>query len=159
MTGKGSPPPVLLNLTASVPPVDLGLRTTIVYDGPGPWKRDALWDEYVVTIHNRSDKAVTLTGAVLVDFAGTGWTPGSDPWDLEKESQTLEQRYQRAGVAFARSSIPHALIAGAGVATEASGGIIAGGVATVAAVSVVALPVYYVVVWEVNHKNNAAVSA
>ena len=159
MTGKDAPGPTLLELTASNPPLDLALRTTIVYNGPGSWKNDALWDEYVVQIRNRGENTVTLTGAVLADFAGAGVLPGDDPWVLEKESQTLEQRYERAGVAFARGSIPHGLIAGASAVTATSGGIVAGSVATVAAASVIALPVYYVVVWRVNHTNKAAVNS
>jgi hypothetical protein len=159
MTGKDSPPPVLLTLGTSRPPIDLNLRAAIIYEGPGSWKRDALWDEYVVTIRNRGDQPVTLTGASLVNLSGSSEAPGSDPWDLEKASQTLEQRYRRAGIAFARGSVPRAILAGASSATAASGGVIAGGVAAAAAVSVVALPVYYVVVWKLNGRNKAAVNA
>jgi hypothetical protein len=118
-----------------------------------------LWDEYVVTIHNQSEEVVTVSGVTLTDFAGAIRAPGVDPWALEKESQSLEQRFHRTGVAFARSATPRVLITGASVATGASGGLIAGGIATAAAVSVVALPVYYVVVLKVNHTNKAAVLA
>jgi hypothetical protein len=159
MTGKDAEPPALLNLSTSQPPLHLDLRAAIIYDGPGSWKRDALWDEYVVTIRNQGEQTVTLAGASLVDLAGSVHMPGDDPWDLEKASQTLEQRYRRAGVAFARGSVPRVLLTGASATTAASGGIIAGGVATVAALSVVALPVYYVVVWKLNGRNKAAVNA
>jgi CDP-diacylglycerol--serine O-phosphatidyltransferase len=100
---QDTPPPVPLNLVAAQPPIELALRTVIVYNGPGSWKREALWDEYVVTIHNRGAKPLTIAASALVDFTGASHAPGVDPWTLEKESQTLEQRYQRAGVAFSRS--------------------------------------------------------
>jgi hypothetical protein len=158
MTAQGGPAPDLLNLTASVPPLNVGLRATIVYNGPGSWKNDALWDEYVVTIQNDGDAELSVTGAALVDFGGARCAPGDDPWELEKDSQTLEQRYRRAGVAFARGAVPRALVTGAAMATAASGGVIAGGVAAVAVVSVVALPVYYVVVLKENHRNKLAVN-
>jgi len=152
-------PPVPLNLAAAQPPIELALRTVIVYNGPGSWKREALWDEYVVTIHNQNAQPLTITAAALVDFAGASHAPGVDPWALEKESQTLEQQYQRAGVAFARSAAPHALIIGAGAAAGATGGMLSAAAATAAAASVVALPVYYVVILGVNHSNKTAVTA
>jgi len=158
MTGRHDPP-VLLDLNASQPPLVFRLRATIVYNGPGSWKQDALWDEYVATVQNQGDTVMSLTEVALVDLAGSDCRPGNDPWALEKESQSSEERYRRTGVAFARGEIPQALISGAGAATAASGGAVAGGVATVAAASVVALPVYYVVVWGVNYKNRAAVNA
>src|SRR5476649_799417 len=105
---KGVPPPTLLSIAGSEPPIDVGLRSVIVYGGPGSWKRAALWDEYVVTIHNQSGKPLTVSAATLSDFSGTPRSPGVDPWVLEKESQTLEQRYRSDGVAFARSSTPRA---------------------------------------------------
>jgi hypothetical protein len=157
MAGKNAAPPVLLNLAAEQAPVELGLRTIIAYNGPGSWKREALWDEYVVTVRNGSERELTIAEAALIDFEGATHAPGDDPWRLEKESQTLEQRYRSAGVAFARSSIPRVLITGSSVVTASAGGVVAGGVATVAAASVVALPIYYVVVWSVNRSNKRAV--
>lgn len=158
MAGKGIPPPVLLNLTGSQPPVDLALRSVIVYNGPGSWKRTALWDEYVVTIHNQGELPLTVSLAALLDFAGATRSPGVDPWVLEMESQTLEQRYRRAGVAFARSAAPRVALFGATAAGTAAGGTVSTATAAVAAVSVVVFPVYFVVVWTMNRSNKAAVS-
>jgi hypothetical protein len=155
---KGTPPPTLLSIADSSPPIDVGLRSVIVYGGPGSWKRRALWDEYVVTIHNQGEKPLTVIAPTLSDFSGTPRSPGVDPWALEKESQTLEQRYRRDGVAFARSTAPRALLLGATVAGAAVGGVAETATAAAASVSVIALPVYYVIVWDKNRSNKAAIS-
>jgi hypothetical protein len=155
---KGVPPPTLLYIAESKPPIDLGLRSVIVYGGPGSWKESALWDEYVVTIHNQSGKPLTVIAATLSDFSGTPRSPGTDPWALEKESQTLEERYRSDGVAFARSSAPRALLLGATAAGAAVGGAAETATAAAASVSVIALPVYYVVVWTKNRSNKAAIA-
>src|SRR5450631_789253 len=73
-------PPTLLSIASSAPPIDVGLRSVIVYGGPGSWKRRALWDEYVVTIHNESEKPLTVSVATLSDISGTPQSPGVDPW-------------------------------------------------------------------------------
>jgi len=148
---RDTPPPVLLKLAAVQTPAELALRSVIVYDGPGSWKREALWDEYVVTIHDRGQQPLTIDAAALVDFAGTSRAPGADPWKLEKESQTIEQRYQRAGVAMARGALPRVFLMGTGAAAGTTGGVATAAAAAAAAASLVALPVYYVVILGVDH--------
>lgn len=155
---KGVAQPTLLYLEAATPPLEVGLRSVIVDGGPGSWKMAALWDEYVVTIRNQSEKPLTISAATLIDFAGTPRSPGVDPWALEKVSQTLEQRYRREGIAFVRSATPRALLIGATTAGAAIGGAAETLTAAAASVSVIALPVYYVVVWKKNHANKAAIS-
>jgi hypothetical protein len=159
MAGKDTPPPIPLNLAASQPPVEMALDTVIVYKGAGSWKREALWDEYVVTIRNQGGQALTIADPILVDFGGASRAPGVDPWALAKESQSLEQRYKRAGIAFARSAAPGVLIVGAGAGAIASAGIFSAAAATAATATVIALPVYYVVIASVNHSNKKAIVA
>jgi hypothetical protein len=155
-----TPPPVLLNLAAAQPPIALSLRSVIVYDGPGSWKREALWDEYVVTIHNQGAQALTVSSAALIDFSGARHGAGDDPWKLEKDSQTLEERYERDGFAMARSATPHVLVIGAGAAAGAAGNaMLSAAAATAATASLVALPIYYIVTFSVNHSNKADVVA
>jgi hypothetical protein len=77
---------------------------------------------------------------------------------LEKRSQTLEERCRRAGVAFARNALPAVLILGTGSAVVAAT-IFAATASAAAVATVVALPVYYVVVLGVNHSNKSAVMA
>jgi len=159
MASKDTPPAVPLNIATVQPPVALKVSTVISYKGPGSWKQEALWDEYVVVIHNQGDQPLTIRAAALLDPGGEPRAPGSDPWDLEKESQTLEQRYLRAGVAFVRAAGPGVLILGAGAAAVASAGIFSAAAGTAATATVIALPVYYVVVFSVNHSNKNDVVA
>jgi len=156
---RQTPPAVPLNLEAAQPPLAASLRTLIVYDGPGSWKRQALWDEYVLTVRNLGTSALVMTAASLIDYAGARREPGDDPWKLEKESQTLEQRYLRDGIAFARSEIPDALVFGAGAVGDAAGTLFSSVSATASSASVVGLPIYYIVVYGVNRNNKATAAA
>jgi hypothetical protein len=156
---KETAPAVMLDIGSTQPPLAVALRTLIVYEGPGSWKREALWDEYVVTLRNLGGADITVSAAALTDFAGVRRTPGSDPWQLEKESQTLEQRYLRDGIEFARSEIPDALVFGSGAVGGAAGTLFSGLSAAVSSASVVGLPVYYVVVYGVNRNNKATAGA
>lgn len=71
---------------------DASLRNVIVYHGPGSWKRDAYWDEYVVSITNRGTAPLVIETATLADFQGNSTSPCADPWTLEKESLTSWQK-------------------------------------------------------------------
>src|SRR5271166_6506687 len=109
-------------VTAAVIAVVLGCQfgcvaTLISYGGPGSWKREALWDEYVVTLVNHGERPLTIDSATLADSAGTPYAPGSDPWALEKQSKKLEKQYRKNGQAFVRAAGPGVLIVGAGAAT------------------------------------------
>lgn len=161
MVKKGAVPPEPINLALATEPVGVTLSALITYHGPGSWKRDALWDEYVVTLHNPGPERITLTAASLTDHFGTIHELSYDPWALEKASQTLEQRYKAAGIAFVRYTVPGVLIAGAGVAMIYSAGVglggLSAGAATAATVTVLALPVYYLTVLGINHNNKRAI--
>jgi hypothetical protein len=76
---KDSPPVVPLNVVAAQPPVRFAVNAVITYKGPGSWKREALWDEYVVTFDNQGAEQLTIAAAILVDFAGASLEPGVDP--------------------------------------------------------------------------------
>jgi hypothetical protein len=161
MARENTPPPMLLNLAATQPPLEGVLNMVIIYQGPGSWKRAAFWDEYVVTISNQGDQPLTIASAALTGFAGVSHAPGADPWALEKASKTLEQKYRDAGVAFVRTAGPGVLMVGAGAGGVAVAGVGLGGVsagaAAVATTTVIALPVYYLAVWAINSDNKAAI--
>lgn len=137
------------------------LAALIVYGGPGSWKREALWDEYVVTIDNRGAQPVIIDSATLGDSAGTTYAAGNDPWALEKQSKNLEKQYRDRGEAFIRTAGPGVLIVGAGAATisAAAGGtaFVSAGMVGAAAATIVVLPVYYLTVFGINHHNKKAV--
>ncbi|MBS0663233.1 MAG: hypothetical protein JSR48_08195 [Verrucomicrobia bacterium] len=81
-----------LNLPGDSAVVAARLDAVVVYRGPGSWKRDAYWDEYVVTVAGRGPGPVTVESATLTGRATAAVAPGTDPWALEKASRTLLAR-------------------------------------------------------------------
>jgi len=92
---KDTPPAVALNLTAAQPPVEATVNTAIVFHGPGSWKRDAYWDEYVVSVANHGSAPLVVDAAALTDFRGDTTGPGDDPWLLEKASLSRRDEINR----------------------------------------------------------------
>jgi hypothetical protein len=87
-------PPLALNLAAKQPPLETMVNTVIIYQGPGSWKREAYWDEYVLSLANRGDAALTVESATLVDFQNNATAPGDDPWKLDNAGKTAWQRFK-----------------------------------------------------------------
>jgi hypothetical protein len=161
---KNTPPVQFLNIAfPPTSPLVPTLATLISYGGPGSWKRQALWDEYVVTLENRGERPLSVDSATLADSAGTSYAAGTDPWALEKQSKALEKQYRDRGEAFLRTAGPGVLLIGVGAAT-ASATATAGGMAIVspalggaAVAAIIVLPVYYLAVIGINHHNKTAV--
>ena len=153
---KDTPPPQTLNVAFPTKPIEAMLGSIITFDGPGSWKRDAFWDEYVVLLRNPGGQPLTVSTFTLVDLAGTGREPGVNPWALEQESKTLEQKYKDAGLAFVRYTTPWVLITGAGAAAVGSAGLYSAAAGTAAIATLVALPIYYTAVLTINHYNKVA---
>lgn len=97
---KKTPPPALLNLPSTIPPIEALLHTVIIYRGPGSWKQDAYWDEYVVTVANRGNELVVIESASLADFQNQLVAAGKDPWKLEHDSRSFAER----GFGFAKNT-------------------------------------------------------
>ncbi len=152
---KGTPPPEIINVPFQPSQLEASLNAVVTYNGPGSWKRDAFWDEYVVTVRNTGDQQITVTRGDLADLVGTVQHAGDKPWALEKESKTLEEKYRGAGVAFVRYTTPGLIIVGTGAAVLAANAMTAAG-AVAATATLVVLPVYYVGVVTINHYNKAA---
>ena len=108
---KNGPPPAPLNLTPAPaadpapakPEPEITLDHVIYFQGPGSWKRDAYWDEYVLTLANHGTTTITVDSATLTDFQGVGTAPGVNPWELEKQSRSYEAAV-RATAGFAQSN-------------------------------------------------------
>lgn len=150
---KDTPASVPLGAEFDPGRLEASLVTLVTYNGPGSWKRDATWDEYVVTVRNLGATALTISGAALTDGHGAVRQAGTAPWALEKESRKLEKDYRKAGVAFVRHTAPGILIAGTGAAAVASAGVMSAAAGTAAAATLVLLPVYYASVLTINHRN------
>lgn len=146
---KNTPPPTALNLSVGQAAVEVIVHTVIVYEGPGSWKRKAFWDEYVLTIANRSDAPLSIETAALVDFQENQIPAGSDPWQLEKESKTWWQNAKSndtgrlltlsVGTAVVGTAV---VAAGTTAILSASAGVAAG--AATLGLAAVALPVFAV---------------
>jgi hypothetical protein len=112
---KNTPPVQVLTIAfPSSAPLQPTLAAVIIYGGPGSWKREALWDEYVLTLQNSGEQAVTVDSTTLMDSDGMDVAAGVDPWALEKRSKALEKQYRSNGLTFVRTAGPAVLIVGAG---------------------------------------------
>ena len=111
---KDVAPARLINWSTSSASVDLTLATLIVFKGPGSWKREARWDEYVIQLHNRGDTTMVVESAELIDLLNQPQSPGDDPWILEKLSHTNWDKYGKNGLK---------LLAGAGAVVVYSSAI------------------------------------
>ncbi len=138
---KAAPPnvgtPPLLNYSAGAPPITAAVATMIAFRGPGSWKQDAYWDEYVLRLHNAGAQPATLVSATLTDFLDEPTTPGSDPWRLDRESINRKDALNRRF----KSIFVHA---GAGYIVTGLGVSIAYGAFAGALAGVVLLPAYAV---------------
>ncbi len=160
MAKANTAPATTLDWKTSTSPVDLTLHTVIVYHGPGSWKREARWDEYVVQVVNSGDRPVTIHGASLDDFQGIPQLPGTDPWALEKLSYTNWDKYGKKGVHLVAGAglvtVYAASVYAVGMSTLAGGAASAGAVAALDLIPIVAI-VDIGVVAVMNHDNKTKV--
>ena len=146
---KDVPPATALNLPAigpaSQPAVEATLHTVIVYRGPGSWKREAYWDEYVLSIVNRSDAPLAITSATLHSASSEPVTPGDNPWAIEKLSKKWWQsNAARQGGTYLALGAGATAGGAVVVATMWSTSAGAAAVGTAGAAAFVALPVFAV---------------
>ncbi len=87
MAASSVPPAPTLNLRGDHATLGAYVDSVIVYRGPGSWKRDAYWDEYIVSIENRSPNSATLLSAELIDSGNFAIAPGKSWERLEGESR------------------------------------------------------------------------
>jgi len=87
--------PAYLNLTTESTGLGATVDAVIVYHGPGSWKQNALWDEYVVRLQGRGPLPLVVESASLLDLLGVEKSPGDHPWRLEHESEAGWKRYAR----------------------------------------------------------------
>jgi len=123
-------PPKELNISGKDENFEVVLEHIILPNGPGSWVKDALWDEYVLTLRNLSDKDVTAERFRIIDPRGAYINSGYNPLQLESASRMLANTYKEIGITTA-----------VGVGSEAL--LLAGGLAA-APIALAALPVYEV---------------
>ena len=164
MAGESASPPVPLNLRAEAHSVEAEINTVIILGGPGSWKREAYWDEYILSITNRGDHPVDLTTATLIDFQGNPVMSGDNPWELQEQSKAWVENYNSgtSGIIIkvgATSLIAGAVFGGAVASAASSIGFavtLAVMVPVVLVASVVMSPIIGVgtVIRNVNHKHS-----
>ncbi|MDQ5981158.1 MAG: hypothetical protein QG602_4136 [Verrucomicrobiota bacterium] len=98
-TDTAAPPS--LNLQTASPAATATLHAVVVFRGPGSWKRDAYWDEYLVTLTNPGTTALRLDTVVLADQIGASNFLGTDPWELDKLSRVRLKVAKRSGLHIA----------------------------------------------------------
>ena len=160
MAPKSTPPVTALNLSAAQPSVDATLQTVIVYKGPGSWKREAYWDEYVLSIANRGTVPLTFASAALHPAEGEPVAPGDNPWALEKLSKKWWQtNAARQGGTYLALGAGATVGGAAVVATFWSTSAGAVTVGTVGATAFLAMPVVAVGTMYANVHNKHKVAA
>lgn len=140
----------------AAPAIGATVTAVIVYRGPGSWKRDAYWDEYVLTVSNRSETPLVVESAMLTDLRGHAVAAGDKPWELEKQSRTYEERFaSTTGEVLklgggAAGTTAAGMLGGAAIGAMIGNGVAAGAwaigppmwVAGAAVAGMVAVPVY-----------------
>lgn len=156
-------PPVALDWNVAAHEASLVVKHVIVFKGPGSWKREARWDEYVVEVKNAGATPLTIESAELIDLLGEPQVPGSDPWELERRSYTNWDKYGKKGVYLLAGAGAVVIFAGAATAaalsSAMSGGAAAGGAVAVLNVIPVVAIVDVAVVASMNHANKNKVVA
>lgn len=155
-----------LEWTADAPvdaPVKLVVEHVITFKGPGSWKREARWDEFVVRLENHGEKDFVVEEAQLLDWRGEAHGPGADPWALEKLSRTNWEKYGKLGLQLAAGAGGIVLYAGAvtavGIGSALGGGAAVGAGAAVLNVIPIVAVVNIGVVVSLNHQNRKKVEA
>lgn len=74
------------------------LDWVIIRDGPGTWARNADWDEYLMTVSNRSDQPIQVTDIVVVDSIDTRVESQAGRRQLVKASREAARRYDKSGI-------------------------------------------------------------
>jgi hypothetical protein len=86
-----------LELKAAEPAAEATLHGVVVFHGAGSWKRDAYWDEYLLTVTSPPDGPLTLEAVSLFDVTEISNFPGSNPWAIEKTSRDRLKVAKRTG--------------------------------------------------------------
>jgi hypothetical protein len=154
LVSQDAPPPPAreVNLTtAPAAEVEATVNTVIVFQGPGAWKQEAYWDEYVVTLVNHSATPVIVASAELTDYRNQPVAVGDDPWQIEKSSKTWWQNTSTSdGGRLLKLGGATVLTGATAVGFALSGGVLgptsAGALAAANALALVtvAIPIYAV---------------
>jgi len=85
--GETNPTPPIVNLHAEVAGLKFSITNLIILNGPGSWRDQAYWDEYVVTLSNQGHDVLTVEGAWLGDVLDRQVFPGDNLERLEEKGK------------------------------------------------------------------------
>ncbi|MDH4107153.1 MAG: hypothetical protein OEW35_02450 [Gammaproteobacteria bacterium] len=94
----------------------------IFRDGPGTWAKNADWDEYLLSVRNRSDSTLTITAVRVIDSLETPVAADDDRKRLIKASRQTTKRYKGQGVEVRAGMSGRALAVAGTAATVAAVG-------------------------------------
>lgn len=83
---------------AADPSLHAILDWVIVRDGNGAWAKNADWDEYLISLTNRSADPVRITDLAVFDSLGTRIDPRANRKELLKGSKETAHRYRASGL-------------------------------------------------------------
>ena len=114
MTGKEAKPAVPVEMKAGAGDISVTLDAVIAHDGPGSWKREAYWDEYVVRLENHGAVPVLIASAEVVGVGDLISLAGAAPWILDRQGHVNERTLRKNNILVAAGSTPDpaAVIAG-----------------------------------------------
>lgn len=123
---------------ASDQKVSATLDWVMVRDGPGTWAKNADWDEYLLTVNNKSNQPVQVTRLLVIDSLDTGVESQPGRKQLVKGSKKTAKRYKKSGMRVRAGRGAGVLMASGAAVTVAGYGVAAaslglGGVSTGAA--------------------------
>jgi hypothetical protein len=101
---------------------DAALDWVIVRDGPGTWARNADWDEYLITIRNRSAEQVTVTAVTVTDSSETRHASVASRKRLVKASRQTARRYRGQGIKVKAGVGGGALVVAGGLSATVGAG-------------------------------------
>lgn len=104
------------------------LDWVIVRDGQGTWARNADWDEYLLTVHNRSAAPLQIVSVSVIDSLGETIRSDKERSRLVKASRRTSKRYKGEGIEVKAGASSEALLATGAIA----GGLAYGAGATLA---------------------------
>lgn len=88
-----------LELHGNHDPLKTTVENVVVRDGPGSWKSNAYWDEYIVSLANHHRVPLTVHSLRLVDAHGVIHDAGENCWHLEADSRPAgESLMQNVGL-------------------------------------------------------------
>ena len=76
-----------LELRGPKDPLQSTVDSVIVRHGPGSWKREAFWDEYMLSLSNTHRTPVQVLSLRLTDADGITLEPGDNCWQLEADGR------------------------------------------------------------------------